>query len=167
MSLGFPHIFEEAAAHLFGVPHRHEHRASELRYKAHRGSVSPHLSEVRAWQMRVCTNHSTLQRRLLSGIPGKRDCNRRRQPSALPWQVRAKHWQFSSSPFDGLTLNTSRHTIAQFWYSLEYIYRPKRSEELSPTKVTTSTGDERTSRIDPLQWIVSCPSALVLLLCAL
>lgn len=28
MFLGFPHIVEEAAAHLFGVPHGHKHCAS-------------------------------------------------------------------------------------------------------------------------------------------
>ena len=28
MPFGFPHIVEEAAAHLFGVPHGHEHSAS-------------------------------------------------------------------------------------------------------------------------------------------
>lgn len=32
--LGFPHIVQEAAAYLFGVPHRHEHFASTLEYKS-------------------------------------------------------------------------------------------------------------------------------------
>lgn len=34
MFLGFPNIVEEPAAHLFGVPHGHEHSASVPKYKA-------------------------------------------------------------------------------------------------------------------------------------
>lgn len=112
MSLGFPHISEEAAAHLFGVPHRHEHRASELRYKARRGSDSPHLAKyapgkrapapITARSRGVCFQGS---RESVTATGGG-------SLRPLPWQVRAEHWQLSSSPFDGLTLNTSRHNYS-------------------------------------------------------
>lgn len=36
--LGFPYIVEETAAHLFGVPHGHEHFASVSKCSVNRGA---------------------------------------------------------------------------------------------------------------------------------
>lgn len=53
MRLAFPHISEEAAAHLFGIPHRHEHRARELGLKARRRSDSLHFAVCASARLRL------------------------------------------------------------------------------------------------------------------
>lgn len=134
MSLGFPHIFEEAAAHLFGVPHRHEHRASESGYQARRGSDSPHLAKsapsqrvsarITACSARVCLQGSQ-ESAAATGGGSPRPCHGRLEPSTdRSVHPRLKVWPRHRP------LNGSRHNLEQFWS-----YRPKPAEELSPTTV--------------------------------
>lgn len=76
MLLGFPYIFQEAGAYLFGVPHRHEHFASTLGDKSeHRlmeAGQSPTLPASHPTVMHTLMECASTSGSLLSAIPGRR-----------------------------------------------------------------------------------------------
>lgn len=90
ISLGFPHGFEEAAAHLFGIPYRHEHGASELGDKAGCRSDSPHSvknapskcvsARIRARSRGVCFQGSQESGTATGGVSSQL-CHGRLEPS--------------------------------------------------------------------------------------